>query len=325
LTAWSRRAATALLGAGPVNRALRALARARGHRLALIYHRVGDALPSGCALIPSVSAAIFRAQLQALREVVDLVALDDILVPRDERPALLPRALRPAVAVTFDDDLPSHTAYALPVLRELAIPAAFFLSGRALHGLGPYWFQQLEAVLRAHGEARTAALLGLKTPNPGVGWVRHCEGDATVRRDISALAANLPVPGILTRDDLTALGAAGMTIGFHTVDHPILPGMEDAGLTQAITRGRDELARAAGTRVRYFAYPYGQADTRTAAAVAHAGFEAAFTGRPEPLRSRSNRYHLGRWEPGPLGVDDLLVKLAVRLHRAAPEPAQRPL
>ncbi len=146
-----------------------------------------------------------------------------------------------------------------------------------------------------------------------------------MRESISALALDLPVPGILAREGLTALGAAGMTIGFHTVDHSILPGLTDAGLTDAVTRGREELARAAGTRVRYFAYPYGQADTRTASAVAHAGFDAAFTGRPEPLRHRSNRYHLGRWEPGPIGVDGLLVKLALRLHRASPTPAERPL
>ena len=48
-----------------------------------------------------------------------------------------------------------------PMLRELGVPAAFFLSGRALHGLGAYWFQHLEALLVAHGEPRAAALLGL--------------------------------------------------------------------------------------------------------------------------------------------------------------------
>jgi peptidoglycan/xylan/chitin deacetylase (PgdA/CDA1 family) len=319
---FGRRAATVLLSTGPVNHALRTLARARGHRLVLVYHRVGDAVPRECELIPTLPADLFRAQLEALREVVDLVALDEIL-GSDGRVRRRPLARRPAVALTFDDDLPSHTTSVLPVLQELAIPAAFFLSGRALHGLGPYWFQQLEAVLRAHGEARTASLLGFKTANPRAGWVRHCEGDAAVRQSISALAEGLPAPAILGVRDVTALGNAGMTIGFHTLDHPVLPVMEQTALTCAVNRGRDELARAAGTQVRYFAYPYGEADARTAAAVADAGFEAAFTGRPEPIRRRSHRYRLGRWEPGPLNLDDLIVKLAVRLHRAAPDAAQR--
>ena len=40
---------------------------------------------------------------------------------------------RPAVALTFDDDLPSHAEYALPVLREVGVPAAFFLTDGHLH------------------------------------------------------------------------------------------------------------------------------------------------------------------------------------------------
>ena len=54
------------------------------------------------------------------------------------------------MAVTFDDDLRSHVDYALPTLRQLGVPAAFFLSGRALHGQNVYWFQQLETLLKAH-------------------------------------------------------------------------------------------------------------------------------------------------------------------------------
>jgi peptidoglycan/xylan/chitin deacetylase (PgdA/CDA1 family) len=314
-----RRAATALLGRRRVNDAVRALARARGHRLVLVYHRVGDPVRPGYELIPSVTLDIFRAQIQALADLVDLVSLDDLLA----NSAWASRTRRPAVSVTFDDDLPSHVSHALPVLRECGVSAAFFLSGRALHGLGPYWFQQLEALLVAHGGVRTAALLGRTAVDSADGWVRQCESDPTLARGISGLAADLPDPAILTGADIAALAEAGMTIGFHTRNHQVLPGLDDDALTDAVRSGRDELAAAAGTRVRYFAYPYGQADARSASAVAAAGFDAAFTGRPEPLRRRSNRFHLGRWEPGPLGVDDLLVKLAVRFHRAAPGPAQR--
>jgi peptidoglycan/xylan/chitin deacetylase (PgdA/CDA1 family) len=304
-----------------VNHAVRAVARARGHRLVLVYHRVGRAVPDGCEVIPSLSLDTFRAQLQALGEVANFVTLADILTGGKRKPSAGTALGRPDIAVTFDDDLPSHATLVLPVLRQFGIPAAFFLSGRALHGLGPYWFQQLETVLAAHGEARTAELLGLTAIQSAADWVRHGEQDAAVRRGVIALAGDLPAPGVLARDELLALGAAGMTIGFHTVEHRLVPAMDDAALSDAVSCGRDELASASGHAVRYFAYPYGQADARSAAALARAGFDAAFTGRPEPLRPRSSRYLVGRWEPGALGVDDLLVKLAVRLHRAAPPSA----
>jgi peptidoglycan/xylan/chitin deacetylase (PgdA/CDA1 family) len=112
-----------------------------------------------------------------------------------------------------------------------------------------------------------------------------------------------------------------MTVGFHTLDHEILPTLDDVRLREAVSRGRNDLERAAGCSVRHFAYPHGKADERVAAAVKAAGFVAAFTGHPGPVRRGDDRHRLGRWEPGPLGADDLIAKLALRLHRTAPHAA----
>jgi peptidoglycan/xylan/chitin deacetylase (PgdA/CDA1 family) len=319
-----RRVARTLLRSSTVNRAVRAFARVRGHRLVLVYHRLGPSGPPGCEIIPSVPVDVFRVQLQALREVVDLVTLDEILAQDAPPRETVGQGRRPAVAVTFDDDLPSHAEHALPVLRELGVPAAFFLSGRALHGLGAYWFQHLEALLIAYGERRTAALLRVPEPRAG-DLVLACEGNADLRRRVSELAAGVSAPEILEPDAIAALVAAGMTVGFHTVEHDILPALDDAALDDAVSRGCEDLAAAAGAAVRYFAYPHGKADTRAAAAVRRAGFNAAFTGLAQPVRYGDDRHRLGRWEPGPLGVDDLLIKVAVRLHRGGPPSTQRSL
>lgn len=306
--------AEALLRSPSVNAAVRTLAKLRGHRLVLVYHRLGPQLSAGCEIIPSVPVELFRAQLQALGDVVDFATIDEIVADDARR-----RGRRPAVAITFDDDLPSHVEHALPVLRDLGQPAAFFLSGRALHGEGPYWFQYLEALLIARGPARTAASLGLPQSD-AESLTMACAESPGLRRRVCELADDLPKPGVLEREAMSALGAAGMTIGFHTIEHHILPTLDDAALGAAVAKGRDELAKAIGGKVRHFAYPYGKADDRSAAAVRCAGFLSAFTGQPQPIGRGDDRFRLGRWEPGPIGVDDLLVKLAVRLHRDAPPP-----
>jgi peptidoglycan/xylan/chitin deacetylase (PgdA/CDA1 family) len=312
-----RRVAKTLLRSSTVSRAVRALARVRGHRLVLVYHRLGPSAPPRCGVVPAVPVDVFRAQLQALCEVVDLVTIDQLLAS-DQPPAGDQK--RPAVALTFDDDLPSHAEYALPVLREVGVPAAFFLSGRVLHGLGSYWFQQLEALLIAYGERRTAALLRVPEAHAG-NLAQTCEGNGDLRHRVSELAAGMSAPAILDRDAIAAFVAAGMTVGFHTVEHDVLPDLDDPALENAVSLGREDLAAAAGAAVRYFAYPHGKADTRSAVAVRRAGFSAAFTGRPQPVREGDDLHCLGRWEPGPLGVDDLLVTMAMRLHRAGlPSP-----
>src|SRR5688572_17221441 len=178
MTRLARRVARTLLRWSAVNGAARALACLRRHGLVLVYHRLGTPVAGGCEIVPSVPVETFRAQLRALREVVDLVTLDELLAQRSPQTA---GRNRPAVAVTLDDDLPSHIEHALPVLRELGVPAAFFLSGRALHGVGAYWFQQLEVLLIKYGERRTAALL--RVPECHVGQlVLACEGDVELRR-----------------------------------------------------------------------------------------------------------------------------------------------
>src|SRR4030095_16565222 len=146
----ARRVANTLLRSSTVSGGVRALARVRGHRLVLVYHRLGRSAPPGCTAVQPAPLGVFRAQRAALCEVVDLVTIDEV-VAFDSRAG---DRKRPAVALTFDDDLPSHVEHALPVLRELGVPAAFFLSGRLLHSLGPYWFQQLAALLVAHGAPR---------------------------------------------------------------------------------------------------------------------------------------------------------------------------
>jgi peptidoglycan/xylan/chitin deacetylase (PgdA/CDA1 family) len=310
-----RRTATAALRAGLVRSAVMALARLRGHRLVLVYHRVGDPIPPDCEIVPSVPVDMFRRQVQALGEVADLVSLDSLASEADsDSPAA--RARRPMVALTFDDDLPSHVQHALPILREHSVPAAFFLSGRSLHGLGAYWFQQLETLLIAYGALRTAALLHT-TETTTAGLMRACEGNALLCRRVSELAAALPAPPVLRPDAISALAAGGMTIGFHTVDHDVLPMLDEPALQHAVSDGRAELAAATGASVRYFAYPHGRSDRRSAAAIRDAGFRAAFTGVPSPTRAGTDGFRVGRWEPGPLAVDELLVKLAVRIHRTA--------
>jgi hypothetical protein len=47
--------------------------------------------------------------------------------------------------------------------------------------------------------------------------------------------------------------------------------------------------------------------------VRNAGYDAAWTGHPRPMRPGDDRYLLGRWEPSRREVDDLLVETAIRL------------
>jgi peptidoglycan/xylan/chitin deacetylase (PgdA/CDA1 family) len=288
--------------------AVRAAAR-RGHGLVLVYHRVtADGVRPPAEIVPSLDRWELRAQIEALAELGDIVDLPDLLGPPTD-----PR--RPRFALTFDDDYPHHVANALPLLRDLGVPATFFLSGRALHGLGPYWWERLEALVAADGIAATAHRLGVPAGSAQA-LAAACEIDPGARRRLDAIAPG-GLEGPLGVSGIRALATAGMTVGFHTLDHPLLPVLDDEGLAAALRIGRAELAAVVGRPLTLLAYPHGKADTRVARAARAAGYRAAWTGWPRPVGAGDDPLLLGRWEPGPLEADAFVTAVAIRLHRAA--------
>jgi len=70
---------------------------------------------------------------------------------------------------------------------------------------------------------------------------------------------------------LRELRDAGWEIGSHTVSHPLLPALDDAGLERELGRSRERIAAELGA-AESIAYPYGQADERVAAAARRAGY-----------------------------------------------------
>jgi peptidoglycan/xylan/chitin deacetylase (PgdA/CDA1 family) len=296
-----------VLRARPVGDAVRTVAGLGERALVLVYHRVVAHAPSASAIVPTVASDVFRRHVAALADVGEIVPLESLLDG-------IGRHARPRFALTFDDDHLSHVEHTLPILRSLGAPATFFLSGRALHGLGPYWFEVLEREIDARGLGAVARELSIDADDPD-GLALACERDRSLQGRLEDRAGE---PGSrLGQGDIEALAAAGMSIGFHTLRHRILLPLPPDELEADLVEGRRDLEAIVGRRIELFAYPHGKADPRTAGAVRRADYVAAFTGRPSPITRGADPYLLGRWEPGPLGVDDLLVGAAIRLTRGA--------
>jgi peptidoglycan/xylan/chitin deacetylase (PgdA/CDA1 family) len=266
----------------PVARRVAASPRARGRTLVLLWHRIAPEDPPPHTVVPTVTEALLERQLSALAEVVDVVGIDEAL--RAERDG------RARVVLTFDDDHPAHVRHALPVLRRLGLPATFFLSGRWLHGLGPY---------------------GLAAAVEGTPAADRLAAEASARVHVETM------PGT----HALALRDAGMDIGFHTLHHPVLPRLDDDEARRALTEGRDELASYLGRTLDTFAYPHGKVDARTARLTAEAGFASAWTCHHQPADHRTSHVLQGRWEPGAREPGALVRGVLRRLHLPAEAPA----
>jgi peptidoglycan/xylan/chitin deacetylase (PgdA/CDA1 family) len=255
---------------------------------------------------------VFRQHLDALSDLGRIVPLERLLDPTssDERVRF---------AITFDDDHAGYVESVLPVLHASRAPATFFLSGRSLHGLEPYWWTSLENSIRVLGFEETRARLGLSGGTPA-DLAIALEGSARVL----TLARQLPASndGPMPTAHIRALANAGMTIGFHTLHHPVLDSLAGSALRSALTEGRTELSNAAGTRIDLLAYPHGRANSSVAAMAEQVGFAAAYIADGHPITSLSDRFLLSRWEPGPLSSEEFRASVVLRLLRP-PSPKHR--
>jgi peptidoglycan/xylan/chitin deacetylase (PgdA/CDA1 family) len=272
---------------------------AEGACLVLVYHRIASRESARYEVIPTIPRKLFREQLNALGELGHIVPLHSLTDDPDDG-----RGLR--LALTFDDDYATHVLHVLPLLRELGLHGTFFLSGRALHGLGGYWFQRLEALLAEQGLEATASMLDL----PGVIEPQlplRCEGDP---RRLTLIDRYAP-PGDAPLDarGISELAKATTTVGFHTLHHPVLPLLDDDELRDALTAGRDRLATFIDRPVNWLAYPHGKTDQRTIAITRELGYTAAWTTQRRTVQPNDDPYQLGRWEPQPISTDELLIRL----------------
>jgi peptidoglycan/xylan/chitin deacetylase (PgdA/CDA1 family) len=104
----------------------------------LAYHRVSPAHDE-----LAVRPRTFREQMEALVEAqVEIVPLQDVLRLLGERP------LGQYVCVTFDDGYHDNLDQAIPVLRDLRIPATLFVASSVIDGSAPlYWWGEQPELL----------------------------------------------------------------------------------------------------------------------------------------------------------------------------------
>jgi peptidoglycan/xylan/chitin deacetylase (PgdA/CDA1 family) len=298
------------------------LTRWSGRRvgLVLVHHRVGEVAEDGSRhLVPAFGSALFEQGLRHLKSQYRIVPASQLL------PAIRARrrGRRLPVAITFDDDLPSHLEVAAPILRRVQVPATFFLTGAYLDGPHAFWWESLQPAfdrgLLGNGELHR--IWPASVPAPSEGRIHDVAvaiqelppaERAAVSTELLQLVGSAPSAG-LSADDIRALAAQGFEVGFHTRRHDQLTSLSDEELPRALEDGRAELEELAGAKLTTIAYPHGIADGRVADAARSAGFQWGFTGGQDAVRADVEPLLIGRVEASRRSVGRLAVEVARKL------------
>jgi peptidoglycan/xylan/chitin deacetylase (PgdA/CDA1 family) len=206
--------------------------------LVLCYHGISADWPDPLA----VDAERLRSQVETLlrRDWRAAAFTDAVTAPPHPR----------TLAVTFDDALRSVARLALPVLRELGVPATVFVPTGFVDGGRPFAWPETEHWLATQHAGELE----------GMSWA-----------------------------ELAGLREAGWEIGSHSVTHARLTALDDESLARELRESKAAIDARAGP-CRAVAYPYSDFDDRVVAAAAAAGYEAGAAVLPVPRRGDRLRF-----------------------------------
>jgi peptidoglycan/xylan/chitin deacetylase (PgdA/CDA1 family) len=296
-----------------------------------IYHRV---LPHKDPLFPAeVDQADFDHDLHRIKSMFNVISLLDA-VRHTAAGSLPPRA----ACITFDDGYADNAEVALPILQRHKLPATFFVATGFLNG-GRMWNDTvIELVRRTPNSVLDFNAFGLGFhPVTSIGqrqaairalisqlkYLPMGERLDQVNQLVDAVQIELPENLMMTTAQVVQLHKAGMGIGAHTVNHPILSSIPLETARAEIAQGKQTLEAMIGEPVPLFAYPNGKpgADYRAehVKLVRELGFEGAVSTSWGACKGTPDVYQLPRFSPW----DRTVLRFAARMGRNLIAPADR--
>ena len=232
------------------------------------------------------------------RSGLDLVSLDEM-----HRRLTEGDFSRRFVCLTFDDGYRDTLTSAYPILKAAGVPFAVYVATSFPDRLGEFWWLALEAVIAKNdqiglvidGENRSFACASVAEKcalfDELYWWLRRRPTESETRAIVRNLAACYQVDiAAFCKDlcmdwrELAQLAADPLvTIGAHTVNHPMLAKLPADAARAEMDLSRSVIEAALSRRPQHLAYPFGDATTagpREFAAAAALGFKTAVTTQP---------------------------------------------
>lgn len=276
---------------------------AQGAGIILTLHHVRPQRPGGFApngMLEITPEFLDRTLMLIRAEGYDLVSLDQAVARLSS-----PRKSRFFVALTFDDGYRDNVEHAWPVLASHGAPWTLFVTTGFADRTARLWWLELEEAIRALPQvaltlpdgpfaARTGSDSEKLSAFEALYWRLRKQPEAILLSAISELAgqAGIDAAALVEREclpweTLRALsGAPGVTIGAHTLTHPMLAKHEAAVARTEMVESKARLETELGVPVRHFAYPVGDpgsAGAREFVLTREAGYASAVTTRPGHL------------------------------------------
>ncbi len=222
-----------------------------------------------------------------------------------------------ALVITFDDGYADNAEVALPILQRYRLTATFFVATGFLDD-GRMWNDSVIECVRACEQAELdlepfglgrCSLAGpverrrvIESLLPRIKYLGLVEREEAIDRLQNLCGVvDLPANLMMRADQVREMHRAGMEIGAHTVNHPILTTLTPADAEYEIAEGRERLQSIIDAPVDVFAYPNGKPgrdyDHSHVSLIRKLGFRGAVSTAPGVGRSGDDLLQLPRFTP----------------------------
>lgn len=176
-------------------------------------------------------------------------------------------SLKNTCHLTFDDGDISFYEIVLPILRKHNVPATLFVSPKVCREGVNFWFQDIMLLDLYQMRREITRYSGIPADSTGkistvsllksfkISEIKNIIWECNKKQN----KRGLPFRNVNVQQ-LKDISTSGLvTIGAHTLTHPILKNEDDVTSRQEIVQSVADLAGLLGREVRYFAYPNGLA------------------------------------------------------------------
>ena len=178
---------------------------------------------------------------------------------------------RGAVCITVDDGKKGNLKNIVPFVEKLKIPITIFISTEPVKN-GVFWW----SYVKAHNNVGSKKIS-----------IEYCKSIANDERlkIINKLKENIEIPReAMTKEDVIKISKLRyITIGNHTVNHPITTKCNIDELKDEINGASKDLKTWIDKDIDFFAYPNGDFDQRETAILESSNIKLAFTTIPEHI------------------------------------------
>ncbi|MGX5172715.1 polysaccharide deacetylase family protein [Aliikangiella sp. IMCC44653] len=290
----------------------------------LTYHRIGrpsSNYPFDHGLY-SATPEEFRQQMSYLSKrytPLNMAQMADYIEGKLKLP-------KKPVLVTFDDGFDDNYRLAFPILKELSIPATFFVTTDFIDSTETLWYERLayffhklaHPLVEIHELSLSLTLKGQRARYKA--YLKTVEQLKQVKNELrlkilsdlferygdpylQASEAEADLSRSMSWEQLKEMVAAGMDIGGHSISHPVLSMLEEKEIENEIVGCKRLIESRLDYQVDSIAYPVGQHESYSDDVIKYtkaAGYRVGFSfvdGVGRPSRFSIERLHVDIYAP----------------------------